>query len=58
MEVASASNFVSSETEKTTTVCNLQTMNSFVMSHNLMRGQFGSHANERSLICSFMMVEV
>ena len=58
MEVASASNFLSLETEKTTTVCNYQTMNSFVMSHNLMRGQFGSYANEKSLICSFMMVEM
>ena len=35
MEVVSTSNLVSSETEKTTTSCNFQTMNSFVMSHDL-----------------------
>ena len=60
MEVVSTSNLLSSETEKTTTACNFQTMtmNSFVISHDLMRGQIGGHANERLLICSFMMVEL
>ena len=45
MEVVSVSNLVSSETEKTTTVCNFQTMaiNSFVMPHDLIRGQIGNH---------------
>ena len=45
MEVVSTSNLVSSEAEKTTTTCNFQTMNinSFVMSHDLMRGQIGSY---------------
>ena len=45
MEVVSTSNLVSSETKKTTTVCNFQiiAINSFVMPHDLMRGQIGSH---------------
>ena len=46
MEVVSTSNLVSSETEKTTTSCNFQTMNSFVMSHDFIRGQIRCHANE------------
>ena len=33
-------------------------MNSFVMSHDLMRGQIGSYENEKLLIRSFMMTEV
>ena len=33
-------------------------MNSFVMSHDLMRGQIGSYENEKLLISSFMMTEV
>ena len=37
MEVISASKLVSSETEKVTIACNIQTMNCFVMSHDLMR---------------------
>ena len=47
MEVVSTSNLVSLETKKSTTACNFQNMNSFVMSHELMRGQIGSHVNER-----------
>ena len=45
MEVVSTSKLVSSEAEKTTTACNFQSMpiNSFVMPHNLMRGQIGSY---------------
>ena len=45
MEVVPISNLVALETEKTTTVCNFQTMvmNSFVMPHYLMRGQIGSY---------------
>ena len=35
MKVVSTSNLIPSETEKTTTVCNFQKMNSFVMSHDL-----------------------
>ena len=58
MKVVSTSNVVSSETEKITTVCNLQTMNSFVMSLDLIRGQIGSHSNEILLIRSFMLVEL
>ena len=58
MEVVSTSNFVSLETKKATTALNFQTMNSFVMSHDLMRGQIGSHANKRLWICSFMMAEL
>ena len=45
MEVISASKLVSSETEKVTIACNIQTMNSFVMSHDLMRSYMRSHAN-------------
>ena len=46
MEVVSTSNLVSSENEETKTACNFQTMamNSFVMPHDLMRGQIGSYA--------------
>ena len=45
MEVVSTLILVSSEAEKTTTACNFQTMpiNSFVMPHDLMRGQIGSY---------------
>ena len=45
MELVSISNLVSSETEKPATACNFQimAMNSFVMTHDLMRGQIGSY---------------
>ena len=45
MEVVETSNLVSSEVEKTTVICNFQNMriNSFVVPHDLMRGQIGSH---------------
>ena len=46
MEVISTLNLVSSETEKTTTASNFQTMSSFAMSRALIRKQIGSHANE------------
>ena len=45
MELASTSNLVSLETKKTTTVCNFQNINSFVMSHDLIKGQIGSNTN-------------
>ena len=46
MEVVSTSNLISSETEKKTTACNFQimVMNSFVMPHDLKRGQMGTYA--------------
>ena len=49
MDVVSASKLVSSETKKTTTACDFQTMtmNYFVMTHDLMRDQIGSYANKR-----------
>ena len=45
MEIVSTSNLVSLEAEKATTTCNFQTMNinSFVRSHDLIRGQIGSY---------------
>ena len=45
MKVLSTTNLVSSETEETTTACNFQTiaMSSFVMPHDLIRGQIGSY---------------
>ena len=45
MEVVSTLNLVSSGAKKTTATCNFQTMsiNSFVMPHDLMRGQIGSY---------------
>ena len=45
MEVVSTSNLISSEAEKTTATCNFQSMNinSFIMPHDLMRGQIGSY---------------
>ena len=58
MEVVSTSNLVFSETEKRTTVCNFQTMTSFVMSHDLMKDQIRNHANEILLIRSFMIAEL
>ena len=64
MEVVSTSNLVSSEAEKTTTTCNFQNMNinSFIMSHDLMRGQIGSYgyiyANIKLLLHLFMMAEL
>ena len=44
MKVVSASNLVSMEPDKRTTVCNFQTMpiNSFI-THDLMIGQVGSY---------------
>ena len=46
IKIVSTSNIVSSENEKTTTACSFQTMamNSFVIPHELMRGQMGSYA--------------
>ena len=58
MEVVSTSKLVSSETQKITTAGNFQNVNSFVMSHDLMSSQIGSHANERLLIHSFTMAEL
>ena len=58
MELASTFNFVFSETKKTLTASNFQNMNSFVMSHDLMRGQIGRHANEKLFICSFTKAEL
>ena len=46
MEVVSTLNLGSSQTKKTT-ACNFQTMNSCVMSYDFMRGQIGSHANNK-----------
>ena len=45
MEAVSTSNLIYLEHEKTTRACNFQTMtmNSFVMSHDLMRDQIGSY---------------
>ena len=45
MEVVSNSNLVFSETVTTTTASNFQNVNSFVMSHDLMKGQIKSYAN-------------
>ena len=58
MEIVSTSNLFSLETEKAATACNLQNMNSFVMSHNFIKGQIGSHANERLFIRGFTMTEL
>ena len=46
METVSTLNLVSSETEKTTTACNFQTMamNSFAIPHELMRDQIGNYS--------------
>ena len=49
MDLVSTSNLVSWENEKTRTFCKFQTMaitsmNTFVMSHDLIRGQIGSYA--------------
>ena len=46
MKTVSTSNLVSSETEETTTACNFQNIISFVMSHDLMRGQIVSRINK------------
>ena len=45
MEAVSTSNLVSTEFEKTTRACNFQTVsiNSFVMPHDLVKGQIGSY---------------
>ena len=45
MEIVSTSNLLSSEAKKATIVFNFQNMpiNSFVMPHDLMRGQIGSY---------------
>ena len=57
MEVVSTSNLVYTETKKAK-ACNFETINSFVMSYDLMRGVIRSHANKILLIRSFMMVEL
>ena len=46
MEVPSTSNLVSLETERTATACNFQTMtmNSFLMPHDLTKGEIESYA--------------
>ena len=45
MEVVSTLKLVSSEAEKTTTTCNIQSLNinSFVMLYDLMRDQIGNY---------------
>ena len=50
MEIVSTLNLASSENEKTTTACNFQTMtmSSFVMTHDLIRGQIGN--------CAYMQI--
>ena len=64
MEVVSTSKLVSSENEKTTTACNFQTMtmNSFVIPHDLMRGQIGGYVCiaicKHEAIRSFMMAKL
>ena len=60
IEVVSTSNLVSSEINKTTS-CNFQTtvIDSFVIPHDLMRGQIGSYAySKHEAIHSFMMAEL
>ena len=60
MAVVSISNLVSSETYKIANACNFPNMalNSFVVLHDLMRGQIESYVNEGLPICSFMMAEL
>ena len=57
MEEVSTSNLTSSKMEKKT-ACNLQNMNSFVISHDLIRGQIGSDEKKSLLIRSFAMAEL
>ena len=52
MEVVSTSSLVCSKAEETTTAGKFQTVSSFVMSHDLIRGQ------KKILLCSFMIVEL
>ena len=58
MRVTSTSNLVSSETKKRITATSFQTLNSFVMSLDLIRREIESHANEKLLIFSFLIVEL
>ena len=53
MEVVSTSNLVSSEAKKTTTAYNFQTMhiNSFVIPHDLIRGQIESYGYTQIKSC-------
>ena len=57
MEEVSTSNLISSKIEKKT-ACNFQTMNSFVISHDLIRGQIESDEKKSLLISSFVMAEL
>ena len=57
MEEVSTSNLISSKIEKKT-ACNFQTMNSFVISHDLIRGQIESDEKKSLLIRSFVMAEL
>ena len=58
MELVSTPKVIFSETEKPKSTCNFQTINSFVMSHDLMRGQIEIHAYEILLIRSFVIAEL
>ena len=58
MGVTSTPNLVSSETKKRITATSFQTLNSFVMSLDLMRREIESHANKKLLIFSFLIVEL
>ena len=58
MRVTSTSNLVSWETKKRITATSFQTLNSFVMSLDLIRREIESHANEKLLIFSFLIVEL
>ena len=58
MRVTSTSNLVSSETKKRITATSFQTLNSFVMSLDLIRREIEIHANEKLLIFSFLIVEL
>ena len=58
MRVTSTSNLVSSETKKRITATSFQILNSFVMSLDLIRREIESHANEKLLIFSFLIVEL
>ena len=61
MKAVLTSNLVSSETKKTTTACNFQTMgmNFLAMPRELLRGQIGSYAYcQCEASRSFMMEEL
>ena len=53
-------NLENQKNNKTTTACNFQTMDFFVMPHDLIRGQTRGHANNilGNVIRSFMMVKL